>query len=644
MPAVTLISVKLSGSDLRRILGVLLTGLLACHCATLHIDADDRIERGTSIRQTGVKNNQGSRSGATIRRLPSPQPVISEAAPRIETDASWNQPHEPAQTRSMAPQTVRYVTPILNDLSNEVVPEELEQAWWLTPMQKPFRKDAEPLHISLASLLVQTLQHSYQIKVFNEVPQICETSIVEADAAFDWYGFLESRWDDTNDPVGSTLTGVPIGARYKNNQFSSAAGMRRRTLIGGKVEAAQRFGFQDSNSIYLVPAPQGTARLTLGYTQPLLRGSGQTYTTSLICLAQIDKSIAEKEFTRQAQSHLLEVARAFWGLHIARATVVQKRNSLKLGLAVAKQLREREEIDAASPQIQRAEAEIATREAELIRAQATVRNAEGRIRSLVNDPALGSPDDVELIPMDVPLCDPMSIDLKVAMARAVQYRPEVHQSLQQIKASSIRLDMSKNEVLPLLNLTAETYVAGLQNNGSVGDAYTDQFSVGSPTYAFGSQFEYPLGNRAAQARADRRVLQLRQVHSQFETTLKILKLEVGTAVRELRTSYAEMISQAKAARAGSRQLDQIVQRWKLLPGEDGNGSLVLDNMLNAQNRVVKAESAYLNAWITYNLAMINLKKSTGELLQHEDVSLKDFRAEIEGVTDRSSAPSRVYPK
>jgi hypothetical protein len=95
-----------------------------------------------------------------------------------------------------------------------------------------------------------------------------------------------------------------------------------------------------------------------------------------------------------------------------------------------------------------------------------------------------------------------------------------------------------------------------------------------------------------------------------------------------------MNSQARSVRASATQLDQIERRWELLPGEDGSGALVLENMLSAQARLARTESAYLNSWVTYNLALMNLKKTTGELLQHEQITWNEYRDECEGIKTR----------
>ena len=482
-------------------------------------------------------------------------------------------------------------------------------------------RDARAVEVSLQNLLVRSLDHSAQVRVFAELPEIRRTSITEADAAFDWHSFAESRWSDVSDPVGNTLTtgGADI---FEDHHASGAAGFRRRNRAGGRLEAAQRFGWQDTNSTFFIPDQQGTARLSLSYTQPLMRGSGAAYNEALTVLASIDTGVATDEFHRQLQSHLLEVARAYWGLSLERNILVQKRASLTRAEDIARRLKLRAQIDAVASQIARADAAVAARRSDLFRAEAAVRNAEGRVRALVNDPALGSiGNDVELIPTDVPSEKIIPVSVAAAVEVALRERPEVSQALRQIKAACVRLDMSENELLPVLNLVTEGYVSGLRGDGSVGDAYVGQFDDGRPSYSVGLQFEVPLGNRAARARYARRSMELRQLRNQYRTTLETLSLEVEVAARELQTSGLELDAKRQALRAAEVQLDYVTQRWIHLPGEGGTASLVLESLLDGQDRLAEAEVGLLTSRITYNLAMMELKRATGELLSCERVEI-----------------------
>ena len=210
-------------------------------------------------------------------------------------------------------------------------PIQSDAGWWESLVSRPVRDTDPNLTLSLEEALIRALQYGKQVKVFSELPLIRETAIIEADAAFDWNKFIDARWDDTNEPIGNSLTAGPGVRFFDDHNLSGRGGLRRRTRSGAQVEVSQQFGFQDTNSTFFIPNPQGTARLALSFTQPLMRGRGKQYNTSLVLLAQIDKCVADLEFNRQLQAHLLEVARAYWALYLERAVLYQKINSYVRG-------------------------------------------------------------------------------------------------------------------------------------------------------------------------------------------------------------------------------------------------------------------------------------------------------------------------
>ena len=55
-------------------------------------------------------------------------------------------------------------------------------------------------------LIQSALLHSPNIRAISIEPYIRDSLLVEESAAFDWRSFLETAYDDFNDPVGNTLT------------------------------------------------------------------------------------------------------------------------------------------------------------------------------------------------------------------------------------------------------------------------------------------------------------------------------------------------------------------------------------------------------------------------------------------------------
>ena len=560
--------------------------------------------------------------------------------PRQESSASeppQSVPNVPSQIDSGNPTENLDITELLAD-ANAGNDSQLtiDEGWWQPLVHTSLRRTAEPRIVSLQDVLVSALQCSHQVKVFSELPMIRASSIVEADAAFDWSAFMDARWDDTSEPIGSSLTAGPGLERFEDQKLGTSIGLRRRTYSGGQFELSQQTGLQKNNSQFFIPNPQATSRVVVSFTQPLMRGKGKVYNTGLVILASIDQKIAEDELHRQLQTHLLEVTRSYWALYLERGVLIQKMNSYRRAKQIVSRLEQRRTIDASESQIASAQAELKSRSAELLRADMAVRNAESRLRSLVNDPALSQGDSTELIPSDFPSFTAFPIDMVGSVGEAVHYRPEIAQSLKQIKSACVRAEMSKNELMPVLNLVTEAYVSGLDRQHDAIGAFGRQFDRGAPSYSVGLQYEIPLENRAARARHIRRHQELRQAQNQYQTTLETVRLEVEVAVREVLTSQQELFAKEQAMDARNLQLQYLTQRWERLPGQDLSASLTLENLLTAQQQLGDAEYEYLQSQMTYNLSLTNLKKATGTLLQHESVSI--------GETCVGKLPTKIVSK
>lgn len=492
--------------------------------------------------------------------------------------------------------------------------------WWQDDVLSSISVSDNALSVTLDDLIVRALTYSAQIKVFGDLPLIRETAVNEACAAFDWRMFLDTRWDDISDPVGNILTtgGSP---RYRDHLWSSSAGVSRQNTYGGTFETGQRIGFQNNNSNFFLPNNQGTSRWTMSYTQPLMRGGGKFYNQSLIVLAQIDTAVAGDEFSRQLQSHLLEIARAYWALYLERGALLQKRRLLERAEAIHADLHARAGVDTVQSQLVRIQAAVAQRRSDLVRATMAVKNSQDRLNALVNDPHFALTERLELVPADAPLREPIRLDPADSLTTALDRRPELSQSLRQIRAASVRLGMSRNELLPQLDVVLEAYVAGLRGDSDIGGAWLDQFSVGEPSYNAGLIYQVPIGRRAAHARLRRRQLELRQLQSQFRATVETLLLEVKVAIREVETGYQDVLAKYHAMRAASEQVDYIEQRWRHLAGEERSVNLYLEDLLRAQERLTATEFSFLQAETTYALSLINVKRANGTLLQYEGVEV-----------------------
>ncbi|WFB34613.1 TolC family protein [Kiritimatiellota bacterium B12222] len=520
-------------------------------------------------------------------------------------------------------------------LSMEAPPAELE-----IPADEPLlvpQRLMDPIpskEIGLQELWMSALQHSSQIRVFAELPLIRETAIQEAEGLFDAQLFVDGRYYDRNDPVGSSLTTGNEASRFLEQESRYSAGIRKKFATGTEVYVSQDLNHIENNSIYLQPNPQAGAKLLVGGVQPLLNGAGIRYNTAIIEIARMDTELAQNEFLRQMESHLLEISRTYWSLQMFRGVVLAKQRSLEEAESVLNELESRGEFDAMKSQILRANAVVSERRADLIRTESAIKNATERIKSLVNDPALREAGLFELIPTDTFFDEAITVDMKDASRMALENRPEVHQAYLQLQSAVLRREMSINEQLPTLNAFAEAYLAGIADD-DYNDAWDNQFDGEGPGYMVGLRLEIPIGNNEANAINTRRRLELRQLGYQLQTTLETILLDVKISVREVETSLRDLVAKQESMIASREELDNLRKRKdSLILGGKANAVEQLDLLLDAQERQASAEESFMQSLAAYQVSLISLQRAQGLLLSEENVQTARTTSEDEDAVRR----------
>ena len=508
----------------------------------------------------------------------------------------------------------------LNSGVNTTGNAPLVESWWDRHVQNSLR-EVQPLPADLHTLLFLAVHNSNQIKIAKTDPLIRETAIQEADSNFDWVRYLDAAWNDTSEPVSTSLIAGADQTRLNDTTFLGTAGVRRNTRSGGRLDISQRFGWQNNNSTFFIPNNQATGQFTVSYTHPLLRGRGTAFNNSIVFLAQVDSEVANNEFLAILQDELLEITRAYWAMYLERAVLAHQMRLYLKTKEIFQALRARQAVDAQGTQLILSASALENRRSDLIRAQTAVTNAETRLRGMINAPELGNTDQTELIPIEPLAGFRFQADLQNEIQVALQNRPEIRAAVQQVKAGSIRLGVVQHELLPVLNLVTQGFASGLQGSSDFAEAFSDQFTLGRPSYSVGVQYELPVGNRLAKARVSRRQHELSRLQSEYSRALEAVQTEVDIAVRELNTAFREIQAKSRALVAAEAEVTTIEQRWQTMIDGNGTSSLNLESLLRAQERVTAAEREYVSTRLTYSLAVINLKRANGTLLQSENVSV-----------------------
>jgi outer membrane protein TolC len=521
--------------------------------------------------------------------------------------------------------------PDFNELEVSDASKGLERfvPWWSGLVPRPILGEEHSVAASPNELAISALERSPRIMAVQELPRIEAAEIEQAWAEFDARTFLESNFDDISDPVGDLLTtGGPD--RLNDHFWSASGGFRRRTLSGSEWELAQDAGFRNSNSRFFVPNDQGTARLRLSLTQPLLRGKGPSYNSHPILLARLQTNAAWYEYQKQLQDHLLATTEGYWSMYYHRALLVQTRKSSQRAVGILETLKSRRSFDAMRSQVARAEAEVASRRKDVIRAVRDVRNSQVEILRLVGDPQLRYPSSIELLPSVPPTHGQVSVDIQQSLAASVGNRPEIQQTLQQVKTASVQHQVARHELLPRLDVVLSTYVSGLEGDSGVFRAWGDQFTDGVPSYSAGVVFEVPRGRRAEYARIRQSQARVRRLTSQFRATLDDVGAQIAVAVGEVLTAYDTLVATHLALKAAEIELESSHAQWERRAGDRQTGSVLLENLLDSQQRLAERERDFIRSEVDYMKAQARLHHAEGTLLTRE-------------LTENADMPAAAWP-
>lgn len=498
--------------------------------------------------------------------------------------------------------------------------------WWSNGVHKGDLAGSESNRsVSLPDMIKSTVRNSNQIAAFGDLPAIRGTAIQEARGRFVPEFYAEASREKENETATSPAI-APGSNRAIDRTDEVEFGVRSRLLSGGEISVSQRFNTTDSNRITYIPDEQSRSVTTIALVQPLLRGSGVTYNDSPRRIANLDTGIATEEFRRQAESHLLEVERAYWNLYVARAVYVQRRHLAGHGQRLAQQVEGRISIDADPVLVTRAQSLAQQWEADTVRAEAAMDNAEFRLAALVNDPALG-PSGVEVVPSSAPNGALSGLKTNDAIEDIFVNRPELQQAILQYEAALLREGIAANESLPELDLVLEVSSEGGANGSNFSDAFSNR--DGGSGNLMGLKFSVPLGFDERDARYKRRRIETIQQERQVLNVVSTILLEVDVSANEYIVATNDLIAQRNSLNAAQTSLNAVRDRWDEGIGGE-SGIALLSVLLSSYQQVQVSEQAVATARATREIAAANLARARGVLLDRWGLKTdiqKDIRDE-----------------
>lgn len=486
--------------------------------------------------------------------------------------------------------------------------------WWDKEVGKPIRYSEVSVPVDVAGLFEMTLIHSHRIQAVRQTPWISGTQVMQAQGAFDPRWFHDTNFDSTSDPAESTLaTGGP--PRLDDDVFGFDGGLRVQTPGGSSYAVGQRFGHKNSNSLFIDPNNQASSRLYANWTKPLIKGRTVNPQQSLVLTAQFSTAAEEARYLQTVQSQLSDVGRAYWNLYVERSKLLLQRRNLERAVVIADQLERRQSLDAVQSQLLRARGAVANRRAELILSESRIGNIESQLRSLINAPEMSEHSSTELLPIETPPIKALCLDVESEVAAAISRRPEIQELRQKLRSKGVQLALARDQTKAQLNFVLEGNLAGLKGDSDFYKSWTNQFTTGRPSFGVGFEYELPHRNRTAIGVVRQRRLEITQFQHLINEMLGNTRAEVETAVRNLEASFQTSIARRESVDAVKAELAYLEDRWKSLGNDPQLGQLELNDLLDAQVRLLQEEISLLDAQAQHAQALIELQRATGSLVE-----------------------------
>ena len=511
------------------------------------------------------------------------------------------------------------------------IPEQLEARPSTRPAVRAetqeFVGDEPTVRLSLQEVIQRAVANNSDVAVAGYEPAIEETRVIEADARFDpaFFSTLQYQDEIVLQPTGG-FTQVDPFSPSGFESLSFQAGVRQQTYGGGQVELSNRLqrirrsaGFDESDPGAGVN-PYYLNEILLRVTQPLLRDFGAEINRARITIARNNQRISTLEFRRTLEEQIATVEQAYWQLVQAVREVRIQEDLLGETIRTADILeaRRRAGADVTRVQTSQAESAVASREAVLVRARARVKDLSDEIKRRMGDPAYPTASAVVILPAVEPLIEPLRFDPAEQFDTALKNRLELGQQQIRIDSAAIALDVAENNLLPQLNLVGQAGFQAVDERWA--GAIEDSYDFHQPSASIGLEFEIPFGNRLARAVLRRAQLQRRQAIEQYMGLIKQIEQDVSVSLREVDTTWEEIVTRRRAVFQAADSLRAIQQRRE---ADEALTPTFVQLELDSQQTLANARAEEAQAISRYNIAIAQLERSKGMLLRYNNITMQE---------------------
>ena len=430
--------------------------------------------------------------------------------------------------------------------------------------------------------------------------------------------------------------------------------LSKRTATGSMVSLRGIHNYDSNN------APANTFRSSWDswvegeVRQPLLQGGGLEFNRIAgpgatpgvyngVLIARVNSDINQADFNIALRDYISNVENAYWDLYLSYRELDARKKSMERALAIWNEYKGKAEgeliskAEEALARNQYFEMKAAVDEAlsGKVLAGTQVRNgatggtlqtgtgvlaAERRLRLLIGMPA----SDGSLVrPSDEPTMASIQFDWTSGMQQALSQRPELQRQNNSVKKREMELLAARNFLNPTLDAVGRYrfrgFGHGLLDNGNQSGA-TPASSLGNlatgdyQEWTLGVELTVPIGYRKAHAAVQHAELGLARERAIQREMQREIVSNLNGAFADVDRAYQAVQNTLNQYIAAKTYVDAL-ETDRFVAGRNVQS----DRLLDAQQRLVKAEIQFFRARAEYGIALKNIHYERGSLLDYKNL-------------------------
>ncbi|MBM3845340.1 MAG: TolC family protein [Verrucomicrobia bacterium] len=360
-------------------------------------------------------------------------------------------------------------------------------------------------------------------------------------------------------------------------------------------------------------------------TQPLLRDFWIDSQRHAIQIARLNRGISDLEFERQVSVVLNNVQRFYYDLIAAEENMKSAYSAYGAARQLAEDTRREVEIGSKAPLADKeAESTAQLRLADYYSAMHRRNTAENQLKALTGR-KFRDQYDARLVPDEKLFrIERRPVDLQESWKSGLERRPDYRAYFLRTDQERINVRFARNQIYPNLDVEGgysrggvDTTVTGI-NQGSLGGAFHDIRRNSQPSHGYGVTLSTPLTLRRERYALKRAKSQQEQALLELESVEQSILVEIDTTISLIRSSNMRIQATRAAREAAEQSVDAETKRL-------ARGVSTPTQVLQLQDRLIRAQSDEVNALLDYNKALSDLDLQDGSILERNKVQIQPLR-------------------